>query len=110
MDPRSPEMQACIDACLGCYRTCLGEASGHCLTAGGRHTEPKHLRLMLACAETCRTSAHLMLLGTPEHRHTCAACVALCEACAASCERVGDMDQCVRVCRDCAEQCRRMAG
>jgi hypothetical protein len=27
--------------------------------------EPKHFRLMMACAEICRTSAHFMLLNTP---------------------------------------------
>ncbi|MER2269041.1 four-helix bundle copper-binding protein [Methylobacterium oxalidis] len=110
MSPNDPAMQACIDACLSCYRTCLGEASNHCLVAGGKHVEPEHVRLMLACAETCRTSAHLMLLGTPEHRHACAACAALCEACAASCERVGGMESCVAECRRCAESCRKMAG
>ena len=62
----SPKMQACIDECLRCYQTCLGMASNHCLEVGGRHVEPAHFRLMLACAETCRTSAHLMLIGTEQ--------------------------------------------
>ena len=64
----SKEMQACIDECLRCYQTCLGMASNHCLPAGGKHVEPEHFRLMMACAEICRTSAHFMLIGLPALR------------------------------------------
>jgi hypothetical protein len=110
MSHKNPGMQSCIDECLRCYQTCLGMASNHCLPAGGKHVEPGHFRLMLACAEMCRTSAHFMLIGTPEHKHTCRACAEVCEACARSCEQVGDMDECVRQCRACAESCRRMAA
>ncbi len=105
----APEMQACIDTCLDCYKTCLSTATHHCLEAGGKHTEPAHFRLMLACAEICRTSAHVMLLGTEHHTATCRACAEICERCAQNCERVGDMEDCVRTCRACAESCRRMA-
>nr|WP_238908884.1 hypothetical protein [Achromobacter ruhlandii] len=61
-------MKECIEACLGCYRTCLEEAMGHCLEAGGQHVEPGHFRRMMACAEMCRTSAHMMLLGAETMR------------------------------------------
>ena len=30
----STEVQSCIDECLRCYQTCLGEAMTHCLEAG----------------------------------------------------------------------------
>ena len=102
----SSEMQRCIDECLSCYQTCLGMASTHCLEVGGKHVEPAHFRAMMACAESCRTSAHFMLIGTPLHKQTCRACA---EACAKSCEEVGDMDECVQACRRCAESCRAMA-
>lgn len=110
MNPVSMNMQACIDACLDCYKTCLSSASHHCLEVGGKHTEPAHFRLMLACAEMCRASAHLMLLGTDAHRHSCAACAEICAACADDCERVGDMESCVAACRRCADECRKMAA
>lgn len=110
MNHSSLEMQNCIDACLACYRTCLGMASHHCLPAGGRHVEPTHFRLMMACAEICRTSAHFMLIGLPAHRETCRACAQVCEACARSCDEVGDMHDCVEQCRRCADSCRRMAA
>ena len=110
MHHMSDDMQACIDRCLACYSTCLGMAMTHCLEAGGKHTEPAHFRLMLACSEMCRTAAHFMLLATPHHKHTCRECAEICEECAQDCERLGDMDECVKVCRSCAESCRRMAA
>jgi len=110
MQKISTDMQACIDACLRCYQTCLGMASNHCLPEGGKHVEPHHFRLMLACAEICRTSAHFMLLGSPEHKSTCRTCAEVCQACAASCADIGDMDDCVAACRHCAQTCRQMAS
>ncbi len=70
----SDEAKRCIDACLFCYQTCLGTAMNHCLEAGGKHVEPQHFRLMMACAEICRTSAHFMLITTPHHKHTQGMC------------------------------------
>jgi hypothetical protein len=103
-------MDSCIEDCLHCYRTCLGTAMSHCLEAGGEHVAPPHFRLMMACAEICRTSAHFMLIGTEHHRHTCRECAEICAECADDCERVGDMEACVEACRSCAESCRRMAA
>ncbi|TNC04779.1 four-helix bundle copper-binding protein [Methylobacterium terricola] len=108
--PTNPDMQACIDVCLRCYQTCLSMASTHCLETGGKHVEPEHFRLMMACAESCRSSAHLMLIGTALHKHQCSACAEVCAACAASCEEVGDMDACVQACRACEASCRKMAA
>lgn len=59
-----PEMQARIDECLRCFQTCLGTAMTHCLEQGGRHVELTHFRLLMACAEICRTAAHFMLIRT----------------------------------------------
>jgi hypothetical protein len=105
----SHDMQTCVGACLDCYRTCLHMAMNHCLETGGRHVEPEHMRLMMACAEICRTSAHFMLIGTAHHKHVCAECAEICEECAESCEEIGDMDACVAACRACAAECRKMA-
>lgn len=110
MQHQSDEMKACIEACLACHTTCLGMAMNHCLEAGGRHIAPEHFRLMMACAEMCRASAGLMLIGTPLHKKTCGVCAEICEACAASCEGLDGMEECVSACRRCAESCRRMAA
>lgn len=104
------EMQTCIENCLRCYQTCFGMAMNHCLEAGGRHLEPEHFRLMTACAEICRTSAHFMLMSSPLHKHICRECAEICAECAADCERVGDMQDCVKACRACAESCTAMAA
>lgn len=104
------DMKACIKLCQECYATCLSTAMHHCLEAGGKHLEPSHFRLMLACAETCRTSAHLMLIGTDQHKHTCAACSKICNACAASCEGLDGMQECADMCRRCAAECEKMAA
>src|SRR3546814_7193918 len=78
--------------------------------SGGKHTEPKHFRLMLACAEICRTAAHFMLLESAHHKHVCRECAEICEECAEDCERLGDMSNCVDACRRCADSCRKMAA
>lgn len=110
MQHRDPEMAACIKACLDCYQTCLSMAMNHCLELGGAHVEKPHFTLMMTCAEMCRTSAHVMLMGSPQHKLTCRACAEICRLCADDCERIGDMDECVTACRACAESCERMAA
>jgi hypothetical protein len=106
----SPNMQACIDDCLRCYQTCLGMSTNHCLELGGKHATPGHIQLMLTCAEACRVTAHVMIVGTAHHRHFCSECAEICEECAKDCERVGDMEACVQACRTCAVSCRDMAA
>ena len=110
MNHISPDMQNCVDECLACYKTCLGTAMTHCLEMGGKHVEPAHFRLMMACAEICRTSAHFMLINSPHHKHTCRECAEICEQCAKDCERLGDMQECAESCTRCAESCRKVAA
>lgn len=104
------QMAACIDACLSCYRTCTEMAFGHCLETGGEHVAQRHLTLMAACAEICRTSAYFMLIGSKHHRHVCRECAKICDECAADCARLDGMEACVEACRACAESCRAMAA
>lgn len=106
----SDKMQGCIDECLECYQSCLGTAMTHCLETGGKHVEPAHFRLMMACAEMCRTAAHFMLLNSPHHQHVCRECAEICAECAKDCKRVGGMNDCVRACNLCAESCWAMAS
>lgn len=102
------EMQACIDECLHCYRVCLQTSMNQCLETGGRHVESQHFRLMVNCAEICRTTADFMLSNSHVHQYVCMACAEVCKACAESCEQIGGMDECVQACRRCMESCRRM--
>jgi hypothetical protein len=108
---RSPQMQTCIDDCLDCHSICL-ETVNHCLQMGGKHAGPRHIRLLLDCAEVCQTSANFMLRNSDLHRQVCGVCADVCIACAESCEQFRDdaqMMACAEVCRRCAESCREMA-
>jgi hypothetical protein len=110
MNHMSPAMQSCIDDCLRCYQTCFGMAMTHCLEQGGKHIEPAHFRLMIACAEICKTSADFMLMKSPHCKHICHECAEICEECAKSCEQLGDLQQCVAACRQCAGSLSKMAS
>lgn len=107
---QDPAMQACIDACQQCHAICLQTAMTHCLRAGGKHVEERHLRLMMNCQEICQTAANFMSSQSELHGAVCGACAEVCDACADSCEQVGDMDECVRACHRCAQACADMAG
>ncbi|WYX26189.1 four-helix bundle copper-binding protein [Achromobacter xylosoxidans] len=98
MPGHDKDIEACTRLCLDCYRTCLQTASQHCLEAGGEHVEPGHFRLMLACAEICRTAAHTMLIGIEQHGRVCAACAEICRACAQSCAGLSGMSECEQAC------------
>ena len=91
MHPIDEEMRRGVDACLSCHRVCLTTFSQHCLDVGGPHVEPRHTRLMLACAEICRTCAFFIELGTEFHKRACAVCAEVCAECARSCEEFDDM-------------------
>ena len=110
MSHMNDQMRSCVDECLRCYQTCLGTAMTHYLETGGKHVEPAHFRLMMACTEICRTAAHFMLLNSPHHKHLCRECAEICTECANDCRRVGGMDECVQGCERCAESCRTMAA
>ena len=106
-----PELSACIAACSDCHGICLATVQ-HCLSIGGDHAEPDHVKTLLDCAQACETSRDFMLRGSSLHASTCAVCAEACERCAESCERLdGDaMERCAEICRTCAESCRSMAG
>lgn len=105
------EMVDCIRTCNGCHDTCT-EAVTHCLKLGGRHADPAHIRLLLDCAEICKTSADFMLRSSEYHGRVCGVCADVCEACARSCSQFKDdpmMQTCAELCLRCAQACRAMA-
>jgi hypothetical protein len=99
------DMRECIAHCLDCNRICIETAMRHCLEAGGPHVEPEHFRLMVTCADICRTTADFMLAESEFHTRLCALCADVCEACAESCRNIGGMDECARACERCAASC-----
>lgn len=104
----SADIQSCISDCQNCHQECLQTAMDHCLESGNRHIEPEHFRLMIGCAEICRSAAAIMMIRVPQHTSVCRACADICEACAASCESLEGMDACVQACQRCAASCRAM--
>jgi hypothetical protein len=110
MNQLSPEMVDCITKCFNCNSTCLRTAIEFKPTMAADPSAMDHIRLMLACAEMCRTSAQFMIIGTMHHKHTCKECAEICLECAAACEKLGGMQECVDACRLCAESCAKMAA
>ena len=108
----SEQMLVCIQNCQDCHRACL-QTLTYCMTQGGRHATPGHLRLLMDCADICGTSAAFMLRASDLHAHTCAACAAVCRACAEDCAQMSDdsrMGALADTCRHCAESCEAMAA
>ena len=110
--PHIHTMEQCIDNCTNCHRICLETAARHFRGERTPHLEEAHVRLLLDCAEICRTSADFMIRGSDQHQHTCRACAAICNRCADECDRMGEdpyMASCAEICRRCAESCTEMA-
>ena len=104
------ETAECIDDCLACYELCLSAAMTRCLELGGEHLRPDHFRMMMACAEICRTAAHFMLINTEFRDRVCGVCADICEACADACDALEGMEDCAAACRRCADSCGAMAA
>ena len=106
-------MHNCIDDCLQCRDAAL-QCVLHCPSKGGAHAEVGLLRILLDCAEICRTSVDFMQRGSEQHNFTCGVCSKICERCADACEAIGVEDEhmrlCVDECRRCAESCQKMAS
>ena len=104
-------MEECLAACTRCYEVCL-QTINHCVTQGGDHATPHHIRMLMDCAEICRTSMNFLIRGSQYHGFTCFVCAEICRACAEDCERFkGDraMQECAEACRRCEESCKMMA-
>ncbi|MEO7985569.1 MAG: four-helix bundle copper-binding protein [Gemmatimonadales bacterium] len=107
------DLEECIENCTNCHRICLETAAVHFRGEAPRDIPEALVRLLIDCAEICRTSADFMIRGSELHPHTCRACSAICERCADECDRMGDdprMAACVEICRRCAQTCGQMAA
>jgi hypothetical protein len=107
------EMRQCIQDCQNCNTSCT-ETFTHCVTMGGKHVEPNHLRLLVDCSQVCATAAGFMLRASQYSARLCNMCAEICAACAASCQQIDPhdhtMQQCAETCRQCAESCRKMSA
>jgi hypothetical protein len=105
------ELEECIRECNECADECL-KTIAYCLEQGGKHVGSAHMKLMMDCAEICRTSANFMLRESEMSMDLCMLCADICEECATSCESFGQDDaqmlECANACRACATSCREM--
>lgn len=106
------DIARCIDDCVACWRSCNTAINGHCLETGGDHLRPEHVRVMVDCAEICRTCADFLMRQSPHGELICEPCARICARCAEECARLDDphMRDCAEVCRRCAASCRDMVG
>jgi hypothetical protein len=104
-------MQECIQNCTDCFQVC-SQVIGHCLSKGGKHADPKHIKLLEDCSKVCNLSADFMVRNSELHMSTCRACAEVCQACAKSCQEMASDDQvmqiCADICRSCADSCLKM--
>jgi len=110
---RTHTMEQCIENCTNCHRVCLETAARHFAGEKTPKLEERIVRLLLDCADICRTSADFMIRGSELHPHTCLACAAICTRCADECDQMGEdpyMAACAEICRRCAASCTEMAG
>ena len=112
MPHASSEMKRCREKCHSCHDICV-ETALHCLEQEPRRTDAAHIRLLLDCAQICRTSGDFLLRGSSLHERTCAVCAEICIRCAEACDQIVDdpvLRQCAETCRRCADSCAEMAG
>jgi hypothetical protein len=108
----TPELQQAINDTAKCHEACE-KAIEHCLQKGGKHAAPEHLKLLIDCAEICKTDLGFMARQSDFHGETCAICANICRKCAESCEKLASddpvMKEGVEACRKCAESCGKLA-
>jgi len=96
-----------------CRHHCQKTLFEYCLTMGGLHTQPEHIRRMLDCIEICQLAADFMTRGSVSAQYEIMeACAEICLLCATSCEKISDekMLQCAEICRKCEKACRKMTS
>ena len=111
--PHPHTMEQCIENCTNCHRICLETAARHFHGESAPRLEEALVRLLLDCAEICRTTADFMIRGSDQYQHTCRACAAICAHCADECDRQGEdpyLSACAEICRRCAASCLEMSG
>jgi hypothetical protein len=102
-------MQECLGNCTECHKVCLQTAVS--VDVVGK-LAPDDLKLLLNCAEVCRTCADFIATVSQFHPLMCGTCAQICEACAQMCRRYSTATtrECADVCERCADSCRRMAA
>jgi len=107
---RTRDTDTCMELCRECEQLCASTIH-YCLELGGRHSDPRHIQVLIDCADICGTSSRFLMRDSRFHAHTCRACAAVCDSCAHDCRQLGNdpmMLNCAEACERCAESCRKM--
>jgi len=99
----------CLLNCTECHDTCLQTAVSVDVV---EEISAEDLRLLLNCAEICRTCADFLDTVSAHQRIMCGTCAQVCAACEQMCRNSGNdtMRRCADICARCADSCRRMAA
>ncbi len=105
----SQEMQECIQKCLDCHNICL-KTFNDCVRQGGELREDRCIRLLISCADMCRTTASFAFRGFQLYERVCLICAEVCELCVGELDRMpGDaLKACAEICSQCAECCKQI--
>ena len=102
--PSNKAVKECIELTTQCANICV-ETIPHCLQKGGAHVATPHMKLLMDCAEICRTCDGYLLRNSEFMGRICGLCAEVCQRCSDSCASfAGD-----KMMQDCADACRRMA-
>ena len=106
------EYEACIVLCSECEAMCEHCASV-CLREENLRDLASCIRLGLACAQACRSTAAIMSQASEFASDFCALCARICQACGDECARHREQQycrECAVICYVCAETCFEIAG
>ena len=107
----SPEMRRCIEAASETYAVCT-ETLTYSLDGHFDLADPRHLRLLIDCAEVCQTTQNALLRASELKQLLATVCVEACENVAESCRQLDPTDEqlaeCAEVCTRCADYCREL--
>jgi hypothetical protein len=110
--PITTEMRRCIEAASDSYSACT-ETLTYSLDGRFELTDPRHLRLLIDCAEVCQTTENALLRASELGQLLATVCAEACEKVAESCRRLDAADEqlgeCADVCMRCADCCRELA-
>ena len=107
-----PKIQTALDDNSNCYQACVLTML-YCIQMGNEHAEPKHVSLLMDCAELTELTEHFILRqpDNTEYLKDLAQITAkVTMLCAESCENLAPEDEqmkaCAQICRKAAESCR----
>lgn len=101
------EFQKCMEACTEAQRKCR-EALMSCLVEG-RELDSSLVKLLMCCAEICKSCADVCCHGSDQCAEMFDACCEVSKRCAMECEKTGEsmLKDCIMACQKASECCKK---